>query len=159
MHSISCCHVYVDNGSSTNIPVWYWPRRSFPISPRLKTSWIVPSSIRNTSGQLHLIARLCRFQFGCWIVFLFFLKFTRICHMMWPFLPLATVGTASEHMGDDIARDGVTGDAILRRFLDFYSARGHKILPSSTLIPDDPTVLLTIAGMLQFKPIFLGKVW
>lgn len=52
----------------------------------------------------------------------------------------------------------VTGDSIRRRFLDFYASRGHKILPSSSLVPDDPTVLLTIAGMLQFKPIFLGKV-
>uniref|UniRef100_A0A453R8S0 Alanyl-tRNA synthetase class IIc N-terminal domain-containing protein n=1 Tax=Aegilops tauschii subsp. strangulata TaxID=200361 RepID=A0A453R8S0_AEGTS len=51
-----------------------------------------------------------------------------------------------------------SGDAIRRRFLDFYAARGHKILPSSSLVPDDPTVFLTIAGMLQFKPIFLGKV-
>ncbi|XP_068656251.1 alanine--tRNA ligase, chloroplastic/mitochondrial [Aristolochia californica] len=51
----------------------------------------------------------------------------------------------------------VTGDAIRRRFLEFYAARGHKVLPSASLVPDDPTVLLTIAGMLQFKPIFLGK--
>lgn len=51
-----------------------------------------------------------------------------------------------------------SGDSIRQRFLDFYAARGHKILPSSSLVPDDPTVLLTIAGMLQFKPIFLGKV-
>uniref|UniRef100_J3MCW0 Probable alanine--tRNA ligase, chloroplastic n=1 Tax=Oryza brachyantha TaxID=4533 RepID=J3MCW0_ORYBR len=50
-----------------------------------------------------------------------------------------------------------SGGAIRRRFLDFYAARGHKILPSSSLVPDDPTVFLTIAGMLQFKPIFLGK--
>lgn len=51
-----------------------------------------------------------------------------------------------------------TGDSIRQRFLEFYAARGHKILPSASLVPDDPTVLLTIAGMLQFKPIFLGKV-
>ncbi|WVZ21377.1 hypothetical protein V8G54_008699 [Vigna mungo] len=43
------------------------------------------------------------------------------------------------------------------RFLHFYASRGHKLLPSASLVPDDPTVLLTIAGMLQFKPIFLGK--
>ncbi|XP_038713059.1 alanine--tRNA ligase, chloroplastic/mitochondrial isoform X2 [Tripterygium wilfordii] len=52
----------------------------------------------------------------------------------------------------------MSGDSIRRRFLDFYAARGHKVLPSASLVPDDPTVLLTIAGMLQFKPIFLGKV-
>ncbi|XP_078174224.1 alanyl-tRNA synthetase, class IIc isoform X4 [Carex rostrata] len=51
----------------------------------------------------------------------------------------------------------VSGDAIRRRFLDFFASQGHKILPSSSLVPDDPTVFLTIAGMLQFKPIFLGK--
>lgn len=51
-----------------------------------------------------------------------------------------------------------SGDSIRRQFLEFYAARGHKILPSASLVPDDPTVLLTIAGMLQFKPIFLGKV-
>ncbi|KDP40449.1 hypothetical protein JCGZ_03949 [Jatropha curcas] len=51
----------------------------------------------------------------------------------------------------------VSGDSIRRRFLEFYASRGHKVLPSSSLVPDDPTVLLTIAGMLQFKPIFLGK--
>lgn len=52
----------------------------------------------------------------------------------------------------------VGGAAIRRRFLDFYASRGHKELPSSSLVPEDPTVLLTIAGMLQFKPIFLGQV-
>ncbi|KAF9622272.1 hypothetical protein IFM89_030314 [Coptis chinensis] len=50
-----------------------------------------------------------------------------------------------------------SGDSIRRRFLEFYASRGHKVLPSASLVPDDPTVLLTIAGMLQFKPIFLGQ--
>ncbi|XP_024543276.1 alanine--tRNA ligase, chloroplastic/mitochondrial [Selaginella moellendorffii] len=53
---------------------------------------------------------------------------------------------------------GVSGDAIRRTFLNFFAARGHHLLPGSSLVPDDPTVLLTIAGMLQFKPIFLGQV-
>ncbi|KMT01285.1 hypothetical protein BVRB_9g213020 [Beta vulgaris subsp. vulgaris] len=51
-----------------------------------------------------------------------------------------------------------SGNAIRRRFLEFFATRGHKVLPSASLVPDDPTVLLTIAGMLQFKPIFLGQV-
>ncbi|CAO2815706.1 unnamed protein product [Amaranthus hypochondriacus] len=54
--------------------------------------------------------------------------------------------------------DPNSGNSIRRRFLEFFAARGHKMLPSSSLVPDDPTVLLTIAGMLQFKPIFLGQV-
>lgn len=52
-----------------------------------------------------------------------------------------------------------SGNAIRRRFLEFFATRGHKVLPSASLVPDDPTVLLTIAGMLQFKPIFLGQVF
>jgi len=49
------------------------------------------------------------------------------------------------------------GADIRKTFLDFYAQRGHAILPSASLVPEDPTVLLTIAGMLQFKPIFLGQ--
>jgi alanyl-tRNA synthetase len=50
-----------------------------------------------------------------------------------------------------------SGSHIRQQFLDFFAARGHKILPSASLVPEDPTVLLTIAGMLPFKPIFLGQ--
>ncbi|MFT0788591.1 alanine--tRNA ligase-related protein, partial [Synechococcus sp. H55.10] len=49
-----------------------------------------------------------------------------------------------------------SGAAIRQAFLDFYAQRGHQVLPSASLVPEDPTVLLTIAGMLPFKPIFLG---
>lgn len=71
----------------------------------------------------------------------------------------ASVQPVTEASVENKSKDlPVTGDSIRRRFLDFYASRGHKILPSSSLVPDDPTVLLTIAGMLQFKPIFLGKV-
>lgn len=49
------------------------------------------------------------------------------------------------------------GADIRKTFLDFYADRGHTVLPSASLVPEDPTVLLTIAGMLQFKPIFLGQ--
>ncbi|MGV0023432.1 alanine--tRNA ligase [Phormidesmis priestleyi] len=50
-----------------------------------------------------------------------------------------------------------SGSHIRQQFLDFFAAHGHKILPSASLVPEDPTVLLTIAGMLPFKPIFLGQ--
>ncbi|CAH2072136.1 unnamed protein product [Thlaspi arvense] len=59
---------------------------------------------------------------------------------------------------EDYQSKDVSGDSIRRRFLEFFASRGHKVLPSASLVPEDPTVLLTIAGMLQFKPIFLGKV-
>jgi alanyl-tRNA synthetase len=47
---------------------------------------------------------------------------------------------------------------IRRRFLDFFVERGHRLVPSSSLIPNDPTLLLANAGMNQFKPYFLGEV-
>src|SRR4028118_156671 len=51
----------------------------------------------------------------------------------------------------------LSGSEIRQTFLDFYAQREHKVLPSASLVPEDPTVLLTIAGMLPFKPIFLGQ--
>ncbi|KAE9448637.1 hypothetical protein C3L33_19465, partial [Rhododendron williamsianum] len=71
----------------------------------------------------------------------------------------ASTQPITEELIEDNPKDLYTsGDSIRRRFLDFYASHGHKILPSASLVPEDPTVLLTIAGMLQFKPIFLGKV-
>ncbi len=49
-----------------------------------------------------------------------------------------------------------SGDEIRKAFLEFYEKKAHKVIPSSSLIPEDPTVLLTIAGMLPFKSVFLG---
>ncbi len=46
---------------------------------------------------------------------------------------------------------------IRQKFLSFFKERNHTIVPSSSLIPDDPSVLLTTAGMQQFKPYFVGK--
>jgi alanyl-tRNA synthetase len=47
---------------------------------------------------------------------------------------------------------------IRQRFLDFFQANGHTVLPSSSLVPaDDPTLLFTNAGMVQFKRVFLGE--
>src|SRR5215218_3355423 len=47
---------------------------------------------------------------------------------------------------------------IRRRFTDFFVERNHRLVPSSPLIPNDPTLLLANAGMNQFKPYFLGEV-
>ena len=51
----------------------------------------------------------------------------------------------------------LSGNQIRDTFLKFFAEKQHTVLPSASLIPEDPTVLLTIAGMLPFKPIFLGQ--
>src|SRR6476660_2556844 len=51
----------------------------------------------------------------------------------------------------------VSSRDLRRRFLEFFAERGHKILPSSSIVPaNDPTLLFTSAGMVQFKDVFLG---
>jgi alanyl-tRNA synthetase len=52
----------------------------------------------------------------------------------------------------------MTSEEIRKSFLEFFKRRGHTIVPSSSLVPDDPSVLLTTAGMQQFKKYYTGEL-
>ena len=55
-------------------------------------------------------------------------------------------------------KPAMTSAELRSAFLEFFRARGHAIVPSSPLVPgNDPTLLFTNAGMVQFKDVFLGK--
>jgi len=52
----------------------------------------------------------------------------------------------------------MTGNEIRARFLDYFKEKGHAVVESSSLVPqDDPTLLFTNAGMVQFKLVFMGE--
>ncbi|MBI2450528.1 MAG: alanine--tRNA ligase [Candidatus Nealsonbacteria bacterium] len=51
----------------------------------------------------------------------------------------------------------MNSDKLRQEFFNFFEKKKHKIVPSSSLLPSDPSVLFTTAGMQQFKPYFLGE--
>jgi alanyl-tRNA synthetase len=61
-------------------------------------------------------------------------------------------------LGLSIFQGYMQSSEIRTRFLEFFERQGHRVLPSSSLVPiDDPTLLFTNAGMVQFKRVFLGN--
>lgn len=52
----------------------------------------------------------------------------------------------------------ITSSELRQKFLKFFENKKHKILDSASLIPNDPQLMFTIAGMVPFKPIFWGKM-
>ena len=51
----------------------------------------------------------------------------------------------------------LTAAGVRRAFGDFFAANGHQHEGSGSLIPHDPTLLFTVAGMVPFKPYFVGE--
>jgi len=51
----------------------------------------------------------------------------------------------------------MTSNELREKFLNFFEKKGHNLVPSSSLLPTDPSVLFTTAGMQQFKEYYLGK--
>ena len=52
----------------------------------------------------------------------------------------------------------MTSSEVRQKFLEFFKQKGHAVVPSSSLVPDDASVLLTTAGMQQFKPYYTGDL-
>ncbi|MGB0148725.1 MAG: alanine--tRNA ligase-related protein, partial [Ilumatobacteraceae bacterium] len=50
----------------------------------------------------------------------------------------------------------MSADALRQSFLDFFAEKDHTVVPSASLIPHDPSVMFTVAGMVPFKPYFVG---
>lgn len=62
----------------------------------------------------------------------------------------------NSHSGEEIFMQWRSGKEVRSLFIDFWVSKGSKHFPSFSLIPDDPSLLFTIAGMVPFKPYYLG---
>ncbi|MGI4976214.1 MAG: alanine--tRNA ligase-related protein, partial [Janthinobacterium lividum] len=61
-------------------------------------------------------------------------------------------------MPPTLSSPGLSSNDIRATFLDFFAAREHRVVDSSPLVPrNDPTLLFTAAGMVQFKNVFTGQ--
>jgi alanyl-tRNA synthetase len=64
--------------------------------------------------------------------------------------------STSNGSGSSFGSGSVSADALRDSFLDFFAARDHTVVPSASLIPHDPSIMFTVAGMVPFKPYFVG---
>jgi alanyl-tRNA synthetase len=56
-----------------------------------------------------------------------------------------------------VRADIKTADGLRKSFVDFFADRQHTVVPSASLIPFDPSLMFTVAGMVPFKPYFVGE--
>jgi len=72
-------------------------------------------------------------------------------------VPRASFGTISRMSTSETRPAPLPAAAVRQRFLDFFAARGHTVVPSASLVPPgDQTLLFTNSGMVQFKEVFTG---
>jgi alanyl-tRNA synthetase len=60
-------------------------------------------------------------------------------------------------IGGELLGQMMTSSELRTAYLKFFESKGHLIYPSDSLVPDDPSLLYTSAGMVQFKPYFVGE--